>query len=173
MTWFAIFTKPTQERAAARDLGRIAVKAFYPHVKVRRNRKKRGVTIVEWVERPYYPRYVFANTCLGNIWGINEMASVITVVSFNGTPIAIPDPVMALLAAGANEKGLMGARDEVTRKRFEAAETVRFDPGSPLACLVGRIVEDDGSRDVKVLLTMMGSEREVKAPATALQSLAA
>jgi transcription antitermination factor NusG len=174
MTWFAIRTKPQKERITARDLDRRAIEVFYPHVRVRRNRKKRGVTIVEWVERPYYPRYLFANTCRDNIRIINGMASVTRVVSFGDEePIPIPDALMALLAAGARKGGLMGARDEVARKRFQAAESVRFDPGSPLARLVGKVVEDDGSLDVKVLLQIMGSEREVTAPATALRRIAA
>lgn len=160
MKWFAVQTRPQREKAAALELRRNGLTVFYAWDRVRRNRKRGRIKVTEWIEKPHFPGYVFARVGLGDVYRVNQAVNVLRIVSFRGAPIAIPDPVMAVIMAGANAEGLMGARDLVARKRFEAAQHVKFKPDGPLAGLMARVLNDDG-KTVRVLVTMLGSEREI------------
>jgi transcription antitermination factor NusG len=170
--WFAVMCHPQKERAAAREIEAIGLGEFYPWVKVRRNRRRGRQVITEWIEQPYYPRYLFADCRLDDVHRVNDIRHVSRVVAFGGKPAAIPDGVMTVIRAGANAEGLMGSKDEVARKRFEAASQVKFVPGSPMHGVIVRILRDDGQRDVTVLVAMLGGDRELKVPATSLELVA-
>jgi transcription antitermination factor NusG len=172
MTWFAVQTHANQEPWAARCISGLGIAWFYPWTNLRRNRRKGSGVVTEWVPKPYYPRYVFAQCGADDVHRINEIPLVIGVVAFGGKPRPIPDAVMQVIMAGAKGDGLMGSKDEVSRARFEAAERVKFVAGSPMAGVVARILADDGQRDVRVLLSMMGAERELMAPAASLERVA-
>jgi transcription antitermination factor NusG len=173
MTWFAVMTHPKRERAASLEIKSLELGAFYPWTKVRRNRRRGRDAVTEWIEVPYYPRYVFADCRLDDIHRVNDIRYVSRVVAFGGKPVSVPDPVMQIIMAGANVEGLMGSKDHVSRERFRVAEQVKFSAGTPMAGVIARILHDDGQRDVSVLVMgLMGSDRELRVPAASLERAA-
>lgn len=173
MSWFAVMTHPRRENDATSEIRKLSLRAFYPWSRVRRNRRRGRQVITEWIGEPYYPRYVFADCRLDDIHKINANRYVSRVVQFGEKPSIIPDAIMAVIMAGARSDGLMGSKDEVSRKRFEAAQQVKFVSGSPMAGVIARMLRDDGQRDVSVLVMgLMGSDREMKVPATSLEQAA-
>lgn len=171
--WFAVMTHPRRERAAAQEVNALELRSFYPWVKVRKNRRRGRQVITEWIEEPYYPRYVFADCRLDDIHKVNAIRYVSRVVAFGNKPASIPDGIMRVIMAGASSAGMMGSKDEVSRQRFEAAQQVKFVSGSPMQGVLARILKDQGARDVQVLLSMMGSERELTVPASSIEAVAA
>lgn len=173
MSWFAVMTHPKREIASAQELRALGLGAFYPWTKVRRNRRRGRQVITEWIGEPYYPRYCFADCHLDDVHKVNAIRYVSRVVQFGEKPSIIPDAVMQVIMAGARSDGLMGSKDEVARARFQAAEKVKFVHGSPMAGVIAKIIADDGSRDVQVLvMNVMGADREMRVPATSLEHAA-
>lgn len=130
-----------REEAAADDLRRRGFAVFYAWDRVRRNRRRGRNVITEWVRRAHFPGYVFVEALPVDLWRVLSASGVLRVVSFDGAPVAIPEPAMSAIMAGADPDGRMGARDEVARKRFEAAQRVRFKADGPLAGLLATVFE--------------------------------
>ena len=71
---------------------------FYAFDRVRRHRKKGNGKIAEWVERPHFPRYIFAalrkpTHSIAEIEELDEVSSVIRRQS-TGEPYLIPIKVL-------------------------------------------------------------------------------
>jgi len=169
MKWYAAETRSGNEANAERDLNeRGSIQTFYPRVKVRRIRVRRGSPVIKWVETSLFPRYLFIRAPLEQLWiawrcGCN-------LITFGLDPEPIADEVMQVLMAGADETGLIkGSKDEVNRARFKAAQQVKFIAG-PLIGLIAQVVQDSHAEDVKVLLELFGSKREVNAKADSLEA---
>ncbi len=57
--WYAVRAKPRKEEAAAAKLARAGYWPWYAFDRVRRRRRRGNVYVVEWVNQPHYPGYVF------------------------------------------------------------------------------------------------------------------
>lgn len=170
MIWCAVQCHGSFERFANRALRSIGLYTFYPVERLTRYRGRGFRRITETIERAYYPRYLFALMNPDRDWPrINRAFGVVRVLAYGGAPIAIPGDAMRLIMTGADERGVMGSRDLVSRKRFEAASKVKFRPGSPFVGFVAEVVRDDGgTRDVQMLLSIFGAPTHVSAPASSL-----
>ena len=174
LIWCAVQCHGTFERFANTALRSLGIETFFPIERVFRYRGRGFRRITERIERAYYPRYLFALMNPERDWPrINRTFGVVRVIAYGGAPIAIPDHAMRVIMAGADQRGVMGSRDLVSRKRFEAAQKVRFGMGSPFAGFFAEVVRDDGSRDVQVLVSILGAPTYVTAPASSLVSAAA
>lgn len=161
--WFAVHTGPKMEFIASRELKRQGMWLFLPFERIRRRRKLplRDAYRVEWIERPFYPRYLFVHVGHEAIAAINDTVGVSTLVYFAGQPLAIPGRIIDELMERADGDGLMGATDQLARRRWNAGEPVTFPTDSPLAGLVAHIAADLGGKEVKVWLDALGGRREV------------
>lgn len=93
--WYAIRSKPNQERIVYEQLQAREIDAFLPMVRVKpvnpRSRK----------ERPYFPGYLFAHTDIEAIGAntLNYIQGVNHLVEFGGEPAEVPEPLIAELQA--------------------------------------------------------------------------
>ena len=128
-----------------------------------------------WVQRAYYPGYMFVRfddhefSQLFRFLKLGAFKSFRGLVSFNGWATPIADDVMQVLIAGADENGLMGSKEEVSQARFKAMQSVRFIDG-PLLGLIAQVIKDKGNNEVKLLLELFGSKREISAKADHLEA---
>lgn len=174
--WYAVMTNPRMEEVAARNLKRLGYWTFYPFKRVRKLRKRANVNahIVEWVNRPYFSRYIFvALRHQGEgLYAANEADGVSTVVYLGDKPLCIPNPIMDELMDRANDDGVVGAPvDEVARKPFQEGQLVGFKDNSPLCGLLGQIAVDDG-KSVMVWLQLLGASRKVSVEPSAVAEIA-
>lgn len=162
--WYAVHTGPRQEDAANQNLRRQGYWTFFPFERVRKRRKlpNRDQHRVEWIERPYFPRYLFVALRKPNesIYAVNETDGVSTVVYCGEEPLEVPQGVMDELMSRADVNGAVGSVDTVSRKRFRAGQEVRFVEGSPLAGFIA-VVSIDRGRNVRVWLETLGKDREI------------
>lgn len=168
--WYAVYTKPTQEQKACDSLRAFGFEIFYPRLKVRKIRKRQGKPITLWVIRPYFPRYLFVNTTKQQLSLVRRCRFVSAIVAFGEHPTAIPALVMDVLKAGADEDGLMGSKDQVARARFKAMQSIKFNENSPLRDTLAKVSQDDGGDTIRVLLNLLGSEREIIVPANIVEA---
>lgn len=163
-TWYAVHTRAQMEEKAFVELKRLGLQVFYPFTRVRRRRRKPGTTtmIVEWVEKPFFSRYVFVGLEHdGQIGIVNAEDTVSTIVTLGGVPMRIPEIIIDRLMALTDDRGLVGAVDLTARPRLAPGTIVKLKSDHPLTDIVGEVVRDAG-RELVVLLQMLGAAREIK-----------
>lgn len=114
-----------------------------------------------WIERPQYAGYLFANLPATKFWLVRKANC--RLVSLDGSdeedipaqPTKIPDPIMTILMAGFDDKGLAFSKAETKRARFAAFQCVRITDGV-LKDTLAQVTKDDGGDTVRVLLNALG-----------------
>jgi transcription antitermination factor NusG len=180
VSWYAVVSKHSREAKANSDLKKLGLKTFYPRNKVRTIRKYRGAAVVKWLEKAHFPRYLFVRSTTRQLALVRRCEHVSSIVSLDVVtlgdgeeltyPTVIPDSVMDVVMAGADPTGLMGSKTEVARARFKAMQTVKFNESSALQGVLGKVIEDDGTDRIRVLLKMLGKEHVQRVPVSALEA---
>lgn len=154
--WYAIHTKPRQEELAAEHLERQEFEIYLPKIKqARRFRQKWRDTI-----EPLFPRYLFIRLDLGqdNVAPIRSTRGVTKLVSFNGLPATVPDPLIDALVESADpDSGLIHPHED----RFKPGATVTIVNG-PLAGLEAIFKAHDGEARSIILLELLGKIQQLK-----------
>ena len=104
--WYAIHTKPRQEEHAAEHLRRQEFEIYLPKIKQARRFRQRWRDTIE----PLFPRYLFIRLDLGsdNVAPIRSTRGVSKLVSFNGLPATVPEPLIdALIESADPDSGLL------------------------------------------------------------------
>jgi transcription antitermination factor NusG len=164
LCWYAVHTRSQMEERAFVELKRLGLEVFFPFTRVRRRRRKPGTTtmIVEWIEKPFFSRYVFVGLDHdGQIGIVNAEDTVSTIVTLGGIPVRIPEIIIDRLMALTDDRGLVGAVDLTARPLFAAGTELRLKAEHPMAGVVGEVVRDAG-KEVVMLLHMLGATREIK-----------
>lgn len=139
--WFAIWTRSRHEQAVREQLDRKQIDVFLPTV-ARWSRWKDRKKKVDW---PLFPGYCFARFDPGDLLSILKCTGVVSIVSFDGKPAAIPEV-------------------EIESIRLLVGSQLQFDPcplihegtmveliHGPLKGVVGRLVRKDPQRARLVL----------------------
>lgn len=173
--WYAVHTRPQSEAEADCNLRRQGYWTFYPFHRIRRRRKRPNTNVytVEWVERPYFSRYVFValRHDQESLYGVNETDGVSTVVYCGPDPLVIPHSVMDELMDRADDKGLIGVLDNASRPKLKPGQMVTFKDNSPLAGLVAQVAVDAG-REIRVWLDVLGGRRRISVTPSAVAEIA-
>jgi len=100
--WYAIHTKPRQEEHAAVHLRRQEFEIYLPRIKQARRFRQRWRDMIE----PLFPRYLFIRLDLGNdnVAPIRSTRGVSKLVSFNGLPATVPEPLIDALIESADSR---------------------------------------------------------------------
>jgi hypothetical protein len=171
MQWFAATSKPNGERTAYERLCEERVICWYPrhrtHV-LRHRRDGHSKPTRVWVEKPAYPRYLFLHVDTDRLWLARRCK--VALVRFGEYPEPIPHPIMDVLRAGSDDTGLLASKIEVARARFQAMQQVRYPEGHPYRDLMVRVIEDDGSDFIRVMLTIFNSTHETTIAADMVQA---
>ncbi|MEZ5440746.1 MAG: transcription termination/antitermination NusG family protein [Lysobacterales bacterium] len=160
--WYAVLTKPRLEGEAALRLRQQGFTCLYPRLR-RSVRSARGMQIRT---ESLFPRYVFiqADPDVESLAPVRSTRGVAGLVRFGSIPAIVPDRVIEHIKSRIElESGCvqLAAPDLVPGAR------VRVTQG-PLEGVEGIFTAHSGCDRVRVLLSLMGSEREVVLPRTAL-----
>jgi transcription antitermination factor NusG len=93
MPWYAIYTKPRNEKKVDGLLAEKRIERFLPLVKRRQQWKDRK----KWVEMPLFSSYLFANFEYKYRYDVLQTDGVVKIVNFNGVPAVVPDWQIASL----------------------------------------------------------------------------
>lgn len=199
--WYAVLTAPRSDRMAARhlcwddmadvasfgperlaheNLKRLGLMTFYPFRRVKRRRKlPTGQHRIEVIEIATMPRYLFVLAGDESISEINDTIGVATIVKapFSRRPLPIPDGVMDRLMAHCES----GKRiEDHTRTPIEfvgrIGDKFLFSDESPFGGLVATIKSLaglDGRNEIVAELELLGSERSITVPLSAVGKIVA
>jgi transcriptional antiterminator RfaH len=154
--WYAIHTKPRQEEHAEEHLRRQEFEVYLPRIKQPRRYRGRWRDAIE----PLFPRYLFIRLDLGsdNVAPIRSTRGVSKLVSFNGLPATVPEPLIDALVESADpDTGLLHPHED----RFKPGATVTIVNG-PLAGLEAIFKAHDGEARSIILLELLGETRQLK-----------
>lgn len=162
--WYAVMCKPRAEVVARACLQRQGFEVFLPQHQ-RSLRTAQGMrTRIEAL----FPRYLFVHLDPDqhSIGPIRSTRGVSHLVNFGNGPVIVPDQVIATIRARQNaENGLV----ELRAPALVEGSTVRVTQG-PLMGLEGLLLQNDGNDRVRVLLTVLGAERNVELGLDALRA---
>jgi len=160
LQWFLIFTKPSGEETAEKNLERQGYHVYYP--RLLRPALRRG----HWIERivSLFPRYLFVqlDTARQSLAPVRSTLGVANVVRFGSEIAVVNDHIVDGLIRRADPQSglhrLAGARP--------------FEPGCPVSIVAGAFEgldgifeRDAGNERVVVLLKLLGQSTPVRIPA--------
>ena len=158
VNWYAVYTKPRQERIAQENLERQSFEVYLPLM--RASRKRRG----KWVEmiEPMFSRYLFIRLEPGttNVASVRSTRGVTGLVQSGNALVPVPESFMSILLQTADaETGVHIPQ----RDLLEEGDPVVLTDG-PLANLHGIFKAADGDARAIIMLKLLGTETEVAVP---------
>jgi transcriptional antiterminator RfaH len=155
--WFAVYTKPRQERTAREQLARQGFECFLPMaVNPYQRRSRLHTPRIE----PLFPRYLFLNAVVDqqSLGPVRSTLGVSNLVRF-GTELAIvPQRVIGMIKNRFDSKTGLVKLEPVP---VELGDRVRVFDG-PLAGVEGIFRERKGSNRALLLMRLLGVETTVE-----------
>jgi len=161
--WFAVYTKPRQERIALENLERQSFECFLPLAdnpyQRRRNRQGRA--------EPLFSRYLFlrARPAVHSLAAVRSTRGVVNLVRAGFELVRVPASLIAALRAKQDEgNGLVQLQPAELRR----GDRVRIFDG-PLAGLEGVFRASCGMTRASLLLNLLGRETALEVDSLLLQ----
>ena len=155
IAWYCVHTKTKCEHLAASAVGAFdGVEVYCPRLRFQKATTRGKV----WFVEALFPNYFFARfSALDSIRAVMHAQNVIRVVGFGGSPIPIPDFVIAQLREEMNHSDLREIHTPLA-----VGDSVMLTEG-PMRGLVG-VVERmlSGAERVRVLLDFLGRQSIVE-----------
>jgi len=161
--WFAVYTKPRQEKTALENLERQGFRCFLPMAVNPYQRRTERKPRIE----PLFPRYLFLNAVAEqqSLGPVRSTRGVANLVRFGAQLATLPENVLKTIERRRDpESGLV----QLEPVPVEVGDNVRVFDG-PLAGLEGIFKERKGSRRALLLMSMLGTESTVEVDALLLQ----
>lgn len=154
-SWFLLQCKPREVFRAERHLVNQGFECFLPTHPVKRKHRNK----THWVTEPLFPHYLFIRLDGQSNWGvIRSTRGVAKVVSFNGQPRSVGDPVIASLVRHCEI--LNGAEPEPL---YKPGEKVLITEGCfrEVEAVVQAI---KGEERVVLLLNLLNRQQQIEVP---------
>ena len=162
LSWFAVMTKPRCEAQAQICLARQGFECLFP--RVRRSVRAASGMIVR--TESLFPRYVFirSDPSLQSLSPVRSTRGVTGIVRFGFEPACVPDEVVEQIRARIDaEDGFV----KLAVPDLVCGAAVRINEG-PFSGLDAIFMSHQGEDRVRLLLTMLNSEREIVIPKSVL-----
>lgn len=163
--WFAVYTKPRQERIALEHLQRQAFTCFLPMAINPYQRRSAKTQRIE----PLFPRYLFLNAIPDqqSLGPVRSTRGVSNLVRF-GTQLAIvPEHIIGMINNRCDQETGLVKLEPVPVK---IGEKVRVFDG-PLAGLEGIFQERKGPNRALLLMKLLGTESTVEVDPMLLKAM--
>jgi transcriptional antiterminator RfaH len=159
--WYCVKTRPKQEGIATRLLrSELGLEVFCPKIRFKRARS----TGVAWVQEAMFPGYLFARFVYPQFYRrIAATSGVAKTLSFGGHPCILEDFLVEDLRRHVADGETVEIVSEI--KEGEEVKVVE-GPFLGVRALVTRVLP--ARERVAILLSMLGQEREIEVPASAL-----
>jgi transcriptional antiterminator RfaH len=177
-TWFAVYTKPRQEKIALENLQRQGFHCFLPMAinPYQKNKKSVGAaSAAKAAQRaaavnkaePLFPRYLFLNaiTDQQSLAPVRSTRGVATLVRFGTKLVQIPETVIRTIENRQDKKTGLIQLDPVPVKPGDKVKV--FD--GPLAGLQGIFQERKGESRALLLMNLLGRESTIEVEALHLK----
>lgn len=144
--WYAIQTKPQQEKKACFNLNSYGVETFFPQV---RKKYKNNRYLMEYYLEPLFSRYIFAKFNYPGVFNkIKYTRGVQKIVGMGPTPCAIEEDVIDIIKQNCSDEGVIQ-----TDTQFKPGDRVIINKPY-LKDFIGVFQYETNKRDrVSILLT--------------------
>jgi transcription antitermination factor NusG len=159
--WYAIWTRSRHEQLVCRELAAKGIRHFLPTITQVSKWKDRNKAI-RW---PLFPGYCFARFEAPDLIHVLKCQGVVTVLSNDSKPIAVPDAQIEALQRLV-DSGL--TYDPCTQ--FPVGSLVRVASG-PLAGIVGRVERQSSQEHLVLAIDLLNSGARVQVAAWDLEPL--
>jgi len=110
--WYVIHTHPKQEDRAGSNLRVLGVPIFNP--KIRERRHNQFVNAPTYVAKPLFPRYIFAQFKINDLYHkVRFTRGIYSVVSFGEGPTSIDEEIITLIQSNIKEDGFVRFVEEI------------------------------------------------------------
>jgi transcription elongation factor/antiterminator RfaH len=153
--WYVLYSKPQKEEYARFHLSSKGLQVFLPQLLFPPSANKRKRLV------PLFPNYLFVRLRLFSeeLFYAKWSPGVSRIVSFNGVPASVDDPIVDFLMTQVNDKGVIEARPNL-----RCGQEVRIT-GGPFDRLVGIVQEPPNAKDrINILLTLLNRSTKVDVP---------
>lgn len=153
--WYAVHTKPKQERRAESNLRAWNIEAFTPMIKDRR--RSRSLKGSSYVIKPLFSRYVFAHFDVRNhLHRVIFTRGVDSIVRFGDAPARIDDEIISIIQLRVGEDGFVRLGED-----FKRGDPVMIREG-PFKNLIGIFeTEKTEVERIKILLTAISYQAHI------------
>lgn len=160
--WYCVRSKPKKERLAAAGIAaRLHLEVFCPQIRFRRKTVRGAV----WFQEAMFPGYLFVRFDMPTMHrGVANANGVLTIPSFNGRYVPIPDAIIESLYGEVGEKEVVDAG-----LALEVGEETTITEGAFEGIKVKVVRLINGEDRVAVLLEMLGTLVEAEFPVYALE----
>ena len=152
--WYALRSKPRKEDVVWRQVQNLGFETFYPRLRVNPvNPRARKL-------RPYFPGYLFVNVDLedAGMSTFQWMPHSMGLITFGGEPSAVPDHLIEAIRKRVEEINAAGGE---VFDGLKAGDSVRISEGPFKGYEAIFDARLSGSERVRVLLELLGSQRQV------------
>lgn len=161
LLWYCVRAKPKQEGLATRLLRQeLGLEVFCPKIRFKRARS----TGVAWVQEAMFPGYLFVRFIYPQLHRrIASISGIAKTLSFGGRPCVLDDSIIEDLRMHVADGEIIEVTSDI-----KAGEEVKVIEGPFLGvrALVTRLLPAHDR--VAILLSLLGQEREVEIPASAI-----
>jgi transcription elongation factor/antiterminator RfaH len=164
-SWYAVYTRPKQERRACLNLKALRVETFNPELRERRCNQFTGQRI--YTAKSMFPNYIFARfnarTMLHNICGTRGVKYVLC---SSGIPVSIDEELVEMIQSRVDESGFVRLGND-----FKVGDKVTITDG-PLRHLEGIFSEEmKDSERVVILLNVVKYQLRIATTRDQLQKV--
>jgi transcriptional antiterminator RfaH len=164
-SWFAVHTKPRQERTALENLERQGFRCFLPMAVNPYQKRSAKMLRIE----PLFPRYLFLNAIPDqqSLGPVRSTRGVSTLVRFGMKLATMPERAIEAINGRCDPETGLVRLDPVP---VEVGDKVKVFDG-PLAGLMGIFKECKGENRALLLMNMLGAESTVEVDSLLLQKV--
>ena len=161
--WYAVYTKPRNEKKVVKELSIKGITNYCPLVKTLRQWSDRK----KMVEEPLFRSYIFVNVSEIEYYDAINTLGVVKYITFGGKAVSIPENQINLI-----KRTLSQDLDfEVCTKKFKKGEKIEVLHG-PLAGLNGEIQTISGKKHLLIRIDNIGYSLLVHIPQSNLKLIA-
>ncbi|HUC62930.1 MAG TPA: transcription termination/antitermination NusG family protein [Alphaproteobacteria bacterium] len=161
--WYVVHTQAAAEAKARANLMLQRYETFLPCFRKRRRHARK----IDTVLAPLFPRYLFVHLDLDSqSWrSINGTFGVVTLVTFDDRPSAVPEGVVESIRARCDGAGIMDLKEP----GFARGQALTIEDG-PMANLTGLFEKVSSDERVVLLIEMLGRALRVAVPYDAVRA---
>lgn len=162
-SWFAVYTKPRQEKTALENLERQGFRCFLPMAINPYQRRTERKPRIE----PLFPRYLFLNAVADqqSLGPVRSTRGVSNLVRSGMQLVTMPEPVIGTIRRRCDAETGLIKLDPVP---VVPGDKVRVFDG-PLAGIEGIFTERKGANRALLLMRLLGTETTVEVESLLLQ----
>ncbi len=161
-TWYAVYTRPRNEKKVYAALDAEGIQVFLPLIKNLKQWSDRK----KWVEEPLFRSYLFVHIPPNQYYKVLNVFGVVRYITFEGKAVAVPPQQILAIKQYINDGEIL----QEGEKNFAAGDKVEIFRGA-LKGLTGNLIKIQGKQKVKIEIESIGHSITITIPPSYLRTI--